>query len=56
MILLGIDPGVNGGFASRNGNGDIFTGPLPDTDGDILQLLNQLFKRLKKEEMGKFIC
>jgi len=42
MILLGIDPGVNGGFASRNGNGDIFTGPLPDTDGDILQLLEMI--------------
>ena len=40
--LLGIDPGSNGGFMARLGTGQILTGPLPDTEGDLLLLLEML--------------
>jgi len=40
--LLGIDPGSNGGFMARLGNGQILTGSLPDTEGDLLLLLEML--------------
>lgn len=41
-LLLGIDPGTNGGFMARLANGEFLTGPLPDTEGDLLTLLEML--------------
>lgn len=41
-LLLGIDPGSNGGFMARMSNGETITGSLPDTEGDLLGLLEML--------------
>lgn len=41
-LLLGIDPGTHGGFMARMANGEFLTGPLPDTEGDLLTLLEML--------------
>lgn len=40
--LIGIDPGANGGFMARVGDAKVFTGSLPETEGDILALLEML--------------
>lgn len=40
--LLGIDPGANGGFMARSGDGALLTGAMPETEGDILSLLEML--------------
>jgi|LakMenE18May11ns_1017448.scaffolds.fasta_scaffold9423576_1 hypothetical protein len=41
-ILLGVDPGTNGGFMARFPSGTFLTGPLPDTEGDLLALLEMV--------------
>lgn len=40
--LIGIDPGANGGFMARVGDAEVLTGSLPETEGDILSLLEML--------------
>ena len=40
--LIGIDPGANGGFMARVGDAEVFTGSLPETEGDLLSLLEML--------------
>lgn len=39
--LLGVDPGANGGYMANTVDG-LVTGPLPDTEGDILELIEGL--------------
>lgn len=39
MTLLAIDPGANGGYMARVGDNSPITGPLPDTEGDILLMV-----------------
>lgn len=50
-ILLGVDPGSNGGFMARLETGVILTGPLPDTEGDLLLLLEMLSKSQAEERI-----
>ena len=40
--LIGIDPGTHGGFMARFPTGDMLTGSLPDTEGDLLLLLEMV--------------
>jgi len=49
--LLGIDPGTNGGFMARLESGAVLTGPLPDTEGDLLLLLEMLAQSESKERI-----
>jgi hypothetical protein len=49
--LLGIDPGTKGGFMARFGSGALLTGPLPETEGDLLSLLEMLSKSEAKERV-----
>jgi hypothetical protein len=49
--LLGVDPGSNGGFMARLETGVILTGPLPDTEGDLLLLLEMLSKSQAEERI-----
>ncbi len=39
---LAIDPGANGGFAWRDSDNIVHTQPMPDTEGDVLNLLRTL--------------
>jgi hypothetical protein len=39
MIIIAIDPGAQGGYAVKNREA-IFTAALPDTEGDIISLVN----------------
>jgi hypothetical protein len=41
MTLLAIDPGANGGYMAK-ANDEITTGKLPDTEGDILEIIEEL--------------
>jgi hypothetical protein len=40
--LVGIDPGANGGYMVRFGGGTTLTGPLPETEGDLLSLIEMI--------------
>jgi len=46
--VLAIDPGVSGGFAAQTPEG-LSTGPLPDTEGEILAVL-------RKNATGEHVC
>ena len=40
--LVGIDPGANGGYMVRFNSGTTLTGPLPETEGDLLSLIEMI--------------
>lgn len=40
--LLSIDPGINGGYMVQLPTGAMLTGSLPDTEGDLLLMLEML--------------
>ena len=50
-ILIGIDPGKNGGIAVDNGHG-VFCDKMPATDGDIVDYL----KEIDEVSDGGFMC
>ena len=43
MIIGGIDPGLKGGIAVQNEDGEVFAYKMPETKADILELLRELF-------------
>lgn len=49
--LLAIDPGANGGFMWSRGD-ECETGPLPDTEGDILDLVRQVAEASKGKRIA----
>ncbi len=42
MILIAIDPGSSGGIAVRYPFGNVEAKPMPDTEGDIVNLLSDI--------------
>jgi len=42
MIIIGIDPGINGGIAIRTGN-NVYAYRMPDTERDIYDLIISAF-------------
>ena len=42
ILLIGIDPGAKGGYAFRGANETLETGNLPETEGDILEMIRSL--------------
>jgi len=50
-LLLAIDPGAAGGYAYRLGNSGVVTGPLPQHDGAMLDLLRELQTQADEVEL-----
>jgi hypothetical protein len=50
--ILGVDPGAKGGYMARIGDEEIETGKLPDTEGDILELVESLALRSKGQRIA----
>jgi hypothetical protein len=43
VLLIGIDPGASGGIAWRTGTGTIEAVPMPETQGDIVDLFRKAY-------------
>lgn len=57
-LFVAIDPGASGGVAWRTATGGVQTSKMPDTEGDVLQLLkgfNPTEHTVYMEEVGGYV-